>query len=99
MINAEEKIVFDWMDHLDPNELIELDDIESSGMETLDEAAWSRIKKRTFSQLNDHEKGKEKRVNESILTVNRQARHCYERARRICINHKVRRINHRSRSI
>lgn len=56
MNNSEDKKIFDWMDQLDPEELEGVADIEPSEKLGADEAAWERIKKRTFAHLDqlDH---------------------------------------------
>ncbi|MBC8080223.1 MAG: hypothetical protein H7X86_07745 [Gorillibacterium sp.] len=53
MVDIEDKKMFDWMDQLDPEDLRGLDDIEPFETGGPADAAWERIKKRTFAQLDD----------------------------------------------
>jgi hypothetical protein len=69
MADTVDKKVFDWMDQLEPEELIGLDQIEPFEVETPEDAVWVRIKQRTLAQLNHHEEGKEKRVTDPALPV------------------------------
>ncbi|NOU98805.1 hypothetical protein [Paenibacillus planticolens] len=51
MAQNEDKPIFAWMDRLDPKELQGMEEIDPSAEERVEEAAWQRIKSRTFARL------------------------------------------------
>lgn len=70
MAEIEEKKVFEWMDQQDPSDFEGLDKIEPFVCEEgADDAAWLRIKHRTFDQLGLSEVGNRKVVIKPIMHV------------------------------
>lgn len=51
MTRTEDKDIFAWMDRLDPKDLHGVEEIDPFEGEKADEAAWQRIRRRTFARL------------------------------------------------